>query len=278
MTAQQSSALVAQATTSNESINAFSSIQAFEDAQRMVKVFANSQLVPATFKGDIGACLIAMNMANRMGADILQVMQSLYIVHGKPSFSSAFLIACFNRCGRFSTIRYRMGGEPHTDTWSCTAVATELASGEVVEGVTVTIAMAKSEGWYNKTGSKWKTMPELMMRYRAATFLIRSVAPEIALGFQTLEEVRDVVDITSQAVDVTPTTLNEIAMQAVAEQAQPQPQQKPDPVAGEPDEAAKPAEPVEQPAEVVKATDVAEPQPEEKKDFTHKYFENHKQS
>ena len=121
MTAQQTSALVAQATTSNESINAFSSIQAFEDAQRMVKVFANSQLVPATFKGDIGACINAMNMANRMGADILQVMQSLYIVHGKPSFSSAFLIACFNRCGRFSTIRYRMEGERNTDNCSCTA-------------------------------------------------------------------------------------------------------------------------------------------------------------
>ena len=223
MTAQQTSALVAQATTSNESINAFSSIQAFEDAQRMVKVFANSQLVPATFKGDIGACLIAMNMANRMGADILQVMQSLYIVHGKPSFSSAFLIACFNRCGRFSTIRYRMGGEPNTDTWSCTAVATELATGEVVEGVTVTIAMAKSEGWYNKTGSKWKTMPELMMRYRAATFLIRSVAPEIALGFQTTEEVVDITDKAQVSTASQPTSLTEAAMQAMAVDAESEP-------------------------------------------------------
>lgn len=221
MTAQQTNALVAQTATTNESINAFSSIQAFEDAQRMVKVFANSQLVPATFKGDIGACLIAMNMANRMGADILQVMQSLYIVHGKPSFSSAFLIACFNRCGRFSTIRYRMEGEPHTDTWSCTAFATELSTGEVVEGVTVTIAMAKAEGWYNKTGSKWKTMPELMMRYRAATFLIRSVAPEIALGFQTTEEAIDITDKTQ--VVSQPTSLTEAAMQAMAVDAESEP-------------------------------------------------------
>ena len=222
MTATQSGALVAQSMTSNESINAFSSIQAFEDAQRMVKVFANSQLVPATFKGDIGACLIAMNMANRMGADILQVMQSLYIVHGKPSFSSAFLIACFNRCGRFSTIRYRMGGEPNTDSWSCTAVATELATGEVVEGVTVTIGMAKSEGWYSKTGSKWKTMPELMMRYRAATFLIRSVAPEIALGFQTTEEAIDITD-KAQVTTSQPTSLTEAAMQAMAVDAESEP-------------------------------------------------------
>ena len=200
----------------------FASIANFEDYQRMAKVFVNSNLVPANFKGDMGACLIALNMANRMGADPLQVMQSLYVVHGKPSFSSAFLIACFNQCGRYTAIRYREVGERGTDTWGCQAITTEKSTGEVLEGVTVTIGMAKAEGWYNKTGSKWKTMPELMMRYRAATFLIRSVAPEIALGFQTTEEVRDIIDVTSQSQVVgTAPSLDEIAMAAVEETEQP---------------------------------------------------------
>lgn len=200
----------------------FTSIANFEDYQRMAKVFVNSNLVPANFKGDMGACLIALNMANRMGADPLQVMQSLYVVHGKPSFSSAFLIACFNQCGRYTAIRYREVGERGTDTWGCQAITTEKSTGEVLEGVTVTIGMAKAEGWYNKTGSKWKTMPELMMRYRAATFLIRSVAPEIALGFQTTEEVRDIIDVTSQSQVVgTAPSLDEIAMAAVEETEQP---------------------------------------------------------
>lgn len=202
--------------------NVFGNIQQFEDYQRMAKVFVNSNLVPANFKGDMGACLIALNMANRMGADPLQVMQSLYVVHGKPSFSSAFLIACFNQCGRYTAIRYREVGERGTDTWGCQAITTEKSTGEVLEGVTVTIGMAKAEGWYNKTGSKWKTMPELMMRYRAATFLIRSVAPEIALGFQTTEEVRDIIDVTSQSQVVgTAPSLDEIAMAAVEETEQP---------------------------------------------------------
>ena len=202
--------------------NVFGNIQQFEDYQRMAKVFVNSNLVPANFKGDMGACLIALNMANRMGADPLQVMQSLYVVHGKPSFSSAFLIACFNQCGRYTAIRYREVGERGTDTWGCQAITTEKSTGEVLEGVTVTIGMAKAEGWYNKTGSKWKTMPELMMRYRAATFLIRSVAPEIALGFQTTEEMRDIIDVTSQSQVVgTAPSLDEIAMAAVEETEQP---------------------------------------------------------
>ncbi|MBR5118886.1 MAG: hypothetical protein IK100_09610 [Muribaculaceae bacterium] len=203
-------------------VSVFSSIEAFENAQRMVKPFVNSNLVPANFKGDVGACLIALNMANRMGADPLQVMQSLYVVHGKPSFSSAFLIACFNQCGRYTAFRYEMFGEPGTDGWGCKAYTTEKATGELIEGVAVTIGMAKAEGWYSKAGSKWKTMPELMMRYRAATFLIRSVAPEIALGFQTTEEVRDVIDITNQSsvIGGTP-SLEEVALQAIQEEAEP---------------------------------------------------------
>lgn len=217
-------ALVAQ-----ENLNVFGSIQSFEDAQRMAKVFVNSSLVPQQFKGDLGSCLIALNMANRMKADPLQVMQNIYIVHGKPSFSSSYLIACFNQCGRYSAIRYKFEGEKGTDTWGCKAIATELATGEILEGVTVTMAMAKAEGWYNKAGSKWKTMPELMMRYRAATFLIRSVAPEIALGFTTTEEV---LDITDRAVEVTPTTLADLAKQSmeieeVEPVAEPEPEQQP---------------------------------------------------
>lgn len=224
MSETTTSALVAQ-----ENLNVFGSIQSFEDAQRMAKVFVNSSLVPQQFKGDLGSCLIALNMANRMKADPLQVMQNIYIVHGKPSFSSSYLIACFNQCGRYSAIRYKFEGERGTDTWGCKAVATELATGEILEGVTVTMAMAKAEGWYNKAGSKWKTMPELMMRYRAATFLIRSVAPEIALGFTTTEEV---LDITDRAVEVTPTTLADLAKQSmeieeVEPVAEPEPEQQP---------------------------------------------------
>lgn len=213
-----------------QQFNAFSSIEAFEAAQRMVKPLATSDLVPTAFKNNIGSCLIALNLANRIGADPLQVMQSLYIVHGKPSFSSAFLIACFNQCGRYTAIRYEMFGERNTDSWGCKAYTTEKATGELIEGVAVTIGMAKAEGWFGKAGSKWKTMPELMMRYRAATFLIRSVAPEIALGFQSTEEVRDVIDITDTAQVVGTPSLDEIALQTMqAEQTQP----KAEPVAEE---------------------------------------------
>lgn len=47
------------------------------------------------------------------------------------------------------------------------------------------------KGWFSKDGSKWRTMPELMLRYRAASFFGRLYAPDILYGMQTTEEVED---------------------------------------------------------------------------------------
>ena len=208
----------------------YGTIQGFETGQRIAKMFAQSNLVPDTFKNDIGGCLIALEMAQRMRANVLQVMQSLYIVHGKPSFSSAFLIACFNQTKRFTPIKYEFEGKEGTDAWGCRAVTTDKATGEEIKSVKVTIGMAKAEGWWSKLDkkgretSKWQTMPELMLRYRSATFLIRTTAPEIALGFQTTEEVLDITDqatIVSSESSEPKITLEDIAMQSIEEAAAP---------------------------------------------------------
>lgn len=163
----------------------------FELAQRKAKVYSQSSLVPKEYQNNVGNVLIAVNMATRMGADTLMVMQNLYIVNGRPGWSSQFLIATFNSCGRFSAIKYRFIGTKGTDDWGCVAYTKELDTGELVEGTEITMGMAKAEKWLDKPGSKWKTMPEQMIRYRAAAFMIRSTAPEIGMGLLTREELED---------------------------------------------------------------------------------------
>ena len=168
----------------------------FELAQRKAAIYSKSTLVPKQYQGNIGNVMIAENMAMRLGADVLMTMQNLYIVHGSPGWSAKFLIACFNKCGRFTAIKYRFTGEKGKPTWGCIAYATELATGEIVEGCEVTLAMAKAEGWSTKNGSKWLTMPQQMLMYRSATFFIRTTAPEIGMGLQTREELEDqIIDV-----------------------------------------------------------------------------------
>lgn len=165
----------------------FTSSAAWELAQRVAKAFAASTLVPEQYRSNVPNCIVALEMANRMGASPLLVMQNLYIVHGNPGWSSKFLIASFNQCGRFSALRY----EFTPDRTGCRAWAVEKATGERIDGPMVTLAMAKDEGWSTKNGSKWKTMPELMLMYRAAAFLIRTYAPEISMGLRTDDEIID---------------------------------------------------------------------------------------
>lgn len=163
----------------------------FALAQRKAAVYSQSSLVPKEYQGNVGNVLIAENMARRMGADTLMVMQNLYIVHNRPGWSSQFLIGTFNSNGRFSAIKYRFKGEQGSDDWGCQAYCTEIATGEEISGTWITWGMAVAEGWTTKNGSKWRTMPEQMFRYRSASFLIRATAPEIGLGLLTKEELED---------------------------------------------------------------------------------------
>lgn len=169
--------------------------ESFELIQRAAKLLSQSTLVPREYQGNISNCVIALNMANRMQADPLMVMQNLYIVHGRPGWSSQFLISTFNASGRFSALRYEWVGEEGKDTWGCRAWAIEKATGEKLVGSTITIALAKKEGWYQKAGSKWQSMPQQMLMYRAAAWFVRAYAPEIAMGMHTVEEMQDAIDV-----------------------------------------------------------------------------------
>ncbi len=64
------------------------------------------------------------------------------------------------------------------------------------------MATAEAEGWIARSGSKWKTIPELMLTYRAAAWMVRTNAPEIAMGLPTAEEVDDVVTLTPEQFSV----------------------------------------------------------------------------
>jgi hypothetical protein len=172
----------------------FDSLQAFELMQRGAKLLMASSLVPDNYKNNLPNCVIALNIAQRIGADPLLVMQNLYVVYGRPAWSAQFMIACFNQCGRFASIRYRWTGAEGKDDWGCQAYSKELATGDVITGPLITITTAKREGWYEKKGSKWPTIPQLMLMYRAAAWLVRTHAPEISMGLQTAEEVGDVYD------------------------------------------------------------------------------------
>ncbi|WP_407971422.1 hypothetical protein ACJ51O_07935 [Burkholderia pyrrocinia] len=219
----------------------FGSLQSFELMQRAANLLASSTLVPAAYRKTIektnrygevtesrenpnalANAVVALNMAQRMGADPLMVMQNLYIVEGRPSWSSQWIIAAVNGCGRFSPLRFdirKLGRKtvPYvTFEWSgpsgnrtrtekrqdveiedieCIAWALERGTDTRLESPPVSIELAVKEGWYSRNGSKWQTMPEVMLRYRSASFFGKLYAPELLMGLTTVEEAADIVDV-----------------------------------------------------------------------------------
>jgi hypothetical protein len=176
-------------TTTTNAAPAFNSQGGFETAQRIAQALSMSNLVPSAYQDNLPNCLVAIEYASRVGMSVLAVMQNLHVIHGKPSPSSTFIIAAINTCGRFTPLQYKMTGEG--DQRGCIAFSYDK-QGNLLESPLVSMAMAKAEGWSSKKGSKWITMPDLMLRYRAAAFFGRLYAPEIVLGMHTVDEQRDI--------------------------------------------------------------------------------------
>ena len=199
----------------------FDDLRGFELMQRQCKALAASTLVPQQFQNNVPNCLIALEMAQRIGASPLMVMQNLYVVHGRPGWSAKFLIASFNQCGRFSAIRFRWQGEGKGDDWGCRAYATERENGKEIQGPLITIGLAKKEGWHQKNGSKWQTIPELMLQYRAAAWMVNTHAPEISMGLNTAEELNDVYDAAKASDGTFQVTTAELQAETEPSPAQP---------------------------------------------------------
>jgi hypothetical protein len=162
--------------------------------QRQARLFAQSPLIPQHLRNGtpeqaMANCYIAMTIADRMGEDRMTVMQNIHIVHGTAGFKAQYMIARANASGVFKDgIDWTIEGKGKD--LSVTAFATLASTSRRVE-ITVDMAMAEAEGWTKNP--KYKTMPEIMLRYRSGTFLVRMYAPQVMLGYQTVEEREDLV-------------------------------------------------------------------------------------
>ncbi len=182
----------------------FLNMDRFAAAQRVGQMLSDSTLVPDHFRKNLGNCVIALNLAERLNVDPFMLMQAMYVVHGRPGIEGKLVIALIEGTGRFSPLQYKLEGAGKTAKnidrpESCTAYATDLKTGQVVEGPPVTWAMAEAERWTADKGqgqsSKWQTLPGLMFRYRAATFFARVHCPGALMGLRTQEELEDIVDL-----------------------------------------------------------------------------------
>lgn len=189
--------------------------EALNKAYKNAMVLAKSDLVPEAYKGRPENILIAMDMASRTGFSLMQIMQNLYIVRNRPSWSGSFCMSAIKACGKYDQVKYVMIGESTDDkNFGVYVSAIDKSTGELVKGVTVNWAMVKSYGWDSKPGSQWKTAPELMFKYRAAAFFARTECPEVLQGVRDEYEQRDISGWEEPSKQKTRITLDEVYVES----------------------------------------------------------------
>lgn len=166
----------------------FSNKVGFDNAMEIAKTLSSSELVPAAYKGKPQNCIIALDVARQVNNSPLVVMQNLHIIQGKPSWSSTYIAATIR--SRYKNIKIQQQGTGMDR--QCRVVAYDDDGNIIAEGATVTMKMAAAEGWLEKSGSKWKTMPELMMQYRANAFFGRVYCPDALIGLKSEYENEDI--------------------------------------------------------------------------------------
>lgn len=176
----------------------------FGEAWQMAQALAKADIAPQTYRNKPENCVIVLDIANRMGISPLAVMQYSQVVQGQFTWKGMACKAMIDGCGKYRNSRYEEKGKQGSPDWGFRLVAERVSTGETVCGPWVTWKMATDEGWATKGGSKWKTMPELMFRYRAAAFFMRTECAAIGMGFQTADEVGDVLRVDPDAPEPKP--------------------------------------------------------------------------
>lgn len=162
----------------------------FNQMLRAAQMLSQTTIIPQSYQGKPQDCFIAVDMATRMNVSPMVVMQNMYVVKGKPSWAGQACTMLINSCGKFRDVKHIYTGDKGTDNRGCYVEAVRVSDGETVQGVEVTVSMAKAEGW--TSNPKWRNMPDLMLAYRASAFFARVYCPEALMGVQTYEEVEDI--------------------------------------------------------------------------------------
>lgn len=157
---------------------------ALDHKYRLAKAMSMSGMVPPHFAGKPEACLVAILYAEQLGEHPMLLFQEMSVINGRPNTSARFAISRANKSGLLKgPINWKSMGQG--DALEVTASATLRETGEVITA-TVTMREATADGWTRN--QKYKSIPEQMLRWRAATRLINLYLPEVLFGLGVREE------------------------------------------------------------------------------------------
>lgn len=176
-------------------------LQSFSDDWKIANQLAKSTIIPKEYQGKPENVVLCMGMSRKIGLDVMTVINNLQLVMGKQEWKGSFIPVLIEMTEKYTDLEHNFVGKESEDNFGCYLEATRVRDGKRIKGTTVTISMAKKEGWYNRN-SKWQTMPQQMLIYRASAFFARAYCPAALNGLFTEGESSDIQNNRNEPQDI----------------------------------------------------------------------------
>lgn len=162
--------------------NSLFSEKNFFHYMKVAETLSKSSLVPKAMTGKPADILVAMEHGLQLGIPMMQAIQDIAVINGKPSMYGDGLLAVVQGHKDYEWIEEKVINE----------VATCIIKRKNHEQHSVTFSKedAKKAGLWGRPGP-WSQYPERMLKMRARGFCIRDIFSDALRGIKTEEEVND---------------------------------------------------------------------------------------
>ncbi|MCQ9378836.1 hypothetical protein [Methyloversatilis sp. XJ19-49] len=164
--------------------------QNFDEAMRIARVLADSDMVPKDYKGKPQNCLVALQWGADVGLPGLQALQNIAVINGRPSIWGDAALALVQSHPAYVGHREWMEGEGEARA-ACCAVTRKGAPEHIQR---FSVADAKRAALWGKTGP-WTQYPDRMMQMRARGFALRDRFADALRGLSIGEESQDIAEV-----------------------------------------------------------------------------------
>lgn len=161
--------------------------QTLADARELATMVANSDLVPKDYRGKTGNVLVAWQMGAELGLQMMQALQNIAVINGRPSVYGDAMLALVKARPECDDVEETLTGEG--DKMVATCIAKRVRKKPVVS--TFSVDDAKKAKLWGKEGP-WSNYPKRMLQMRARAFALRDAFPDILRGVSMAEEVIDI--------------------------------------------------------------------------------------
>ncbi len=179
-------------------VNVSRPIQSLDEAYRLAANLAQAGLMPRDLRGKPPDVLAILLYGQDLGLSPMQSVQGIYVVEGRPSLSAQLWLALIRRAG------HKVSVLEHTAE-TCTVHIVRGDTGEehkatftIGEAITANrVAMKDGKLWARSEKGKplpWELYPKAMLLARAVSACCRFIAPELALGFYSEDEVEEIAE------------------------------------------------------------------------------------